>query len=173
MFRRSSGLTFGVVVLLALCVQAPANAQTEPRPIITIKVDSVLAADTHEGVDARLAPIRQRLKALFDYSTYRLVSRQVSKTPCGRMVAFNLPGGRILHVAPHRVDGGMIEMELMLFQGPRPLMTTDLKLMNHGTFFIGGPRYRRGMLIISIGAETPAEPDTHPRSAATVNAPEQ
>jgi hypothetical protein len=172
MLSSSSGLTLGIVVLLALCVQLPANAQTEPRPIITIRVDSVLAADTHEGVDARLASISQRLKALFDYSTYRLVSREVSRTACGRMVAFNLPGGRILHVAPHRVDGDMIEMELMLFQGPRPLMTTDLKLMNHGTFFIGGPRYQQGMLIISIAAETPNQPGKTNGPAANVTVPE-
>ncbi len=151
-----------MVALFALGVQSPALAQTPAPPTgfraITIQVDSVLAADTNEGVDARLATIGPRLKAMFDYTTYRLVSRQVSKTVCGRIVTFNLPGGRILHVAPHKVEDQMIVMELMLFEGPRPTMSTDLKLMNHGMLFIGGRHYEQGMLIISIAAETADQP---------------
>jgi hypothetical protein len=153
-----------MVALFALGVQSPALAQTAAHPTavraITIQVDSVLAADTNEGVDARLASIGPRLKGMFDYTTYRLLNRQVSKTVCGRMVTFNLPGGRILHVAPHRVEDHMIVMELMLFEGPRPTMATDLKLMNHGMLFIGGRHYEQGMLIISIAAQTPDQPPT-------------
>ena len=54
---------------------------------------------------------------------------------------------------PHAIDGDMIAMEMILFQGERPLMTTDLKLRNHGVLIVGGPRYEQGMLIISIGAD--------------------
>ncbi|MGH8013987.1 MAG: hypothetical protein ACREQ4_15975 [Candidatus Binataceae bacterium] len=116
-------------------------------------MDSVLAADTHEGMDQRLNPhMAERFKALFDYSTYRLVRHQEEEAICGRMLSFNLPGGRILHIAPHSVEGNMITMELMLFQGSRPIMTTDLKLMDGGVLIVGGPRYDQGMLITSIVA---------------------
>ncbi|HXN85075.1 MAG TPA: hypothetical protein VN867_03340, partial [Candidatus Binataceae bacterium] len=53
----------------------------------------------------------------------------------------------------HQAEGDMIDMELVLFQGERPLMTTDLKLRNHGILIVGGPRYEQGMLIISIAAD--------------------
>ena len=72
---------------------------------------------------------------------------------CGKMIAFTLPGGKILHVQPRAVDGDMIAMEIVLFDGTRPMMTTDLKLRNHGVLIVGGPRYEEGMLIISIGAD--------------------
>ncbi|MGH7934302.1 MAG: hypothetical protein ACREQN_14235 [Candidatus Binataceae bacterium] len=128
-------------------------AQSRTPHTIKVRVDSVLAADTHQGMDARLAStMGERLKALFDYTTYRLVRHQEQEAACGRMLSFTLPGGRILHVAPRSVDGNMITMELMLFQGPRPIMTTDLKLMDHGVLIVGGPRYQQGMLIATITA---------------------
>jgi len=40
------------------------------------------------------------------------------------------------------------------------MMTTDLKIMNHGIFMVGGPRYERGTLIISIETEAPASAAT-------------
>ena len=52
----------------------------------------------------------------------------------------------------------MIAMEMVLFEGERPLMTTDLKLRNHGTLIVVGRKYEDGMLIISVVAESPTSP---------------
>jgi hypothetical protein len=122
-------------------------------PKIGVRVDSVVASDTHEGIDAQLTPMGPRLQSLFRYTTYHLVSHQEKQTPMGTLLSFDLPGGRTLHVEPHAIEGDMIAMELILFQGERPLMTTDLKLRNHGVLIVGGPKYEEGMLIISIGAD--------------------
>jgi hypothetical protein len=121
--------------------------------MVMVRVDEVIAADTNEGIDQRLMPLSPRLESLFSYTTYRLISRQVGRTEFGQMLAFSLPGGWIVHVEPNSVEGNMIAMELMLFQGARPMMTTDLKLRNHGMLIVGGPRYHQGMLIIPIGAD--------------------
>jgi hypothetical protein len=150
-------LTLLAAAVFALTARGGALAGTAapvPRRI-NVHVDSVVASDTHEGVDSRLSSMGPRLQALFSYTTYRLVSHQDGQTHIGTQVSFALPGGRILHVEPHEVDGDMIAMELVLFQGERPLMTTDLKLRNHGILIVGGPRYEQGMLIISIGADCP------------------
>jgi hypothetical protein len=150
--------TTGWLWVLAFCMlgaQSPAAAQSKAPETVRVRVDSVLAADTNEGMDKRLAStVGSRLTALFGFTTYRLVKRQDEKTPCGRMVSFNLPGGHILQIAPRSVEGGMIAMKLVLFYGGRPVMATDLKLMNHGVLIIGGSRYEQGMLITTIAAET-------------------
>lgn len=126
---------------------------------VMVRVDEILAADTNEGIDQRLIPLRLRLHSLFpSFSTYRLISRQVGHTHCGRMLAFSLPGGWIVHVEPNAIDDDMIAMHLLLFQGARPLMTTQLKLRNHGMLIVGGPHYQQGMLIIPIGADFPEIP---------------
>ncbi|MGZ3618999.1 MAG: hypothetical protein ACXVAA_00705 [Candidatus Binataceae bacterium] len=121
--------------------------------VILLRVDEVLAADTGEGIDMRLLPMGGRLESLFRYTTYRLISRQIGRTECGRTAAFTLPGGWIVHVAPSAVRDDMIAMELMLFNGAHPMMTTDVRMRNHGMLIIGGPHYRQGMLIIPIGAD--------------------
>src|SRR5258708_37374621 len=70
------------------------------------------------------------------------------------LISFSLRGGRLLGVAPQSMGGGMIAMELVLFDGARPVMTTDLKLMNHGILIVGGPRYQQGMLLTIIATDT-------------------
>ena len=141
--------------------QAAAGAHTEQSKalkrhrIILLRVDEVIAADTGEGIDERLLPMGGRLESLFRYTTYRLISHQVGRTECGRTAAFTLPGGWIVHVEPSAVNDNMIAMELMLFQGARPMMTTDVRMRNHGMLIIGGPHYQQGMLIIPIGADAP------------------
>ena len=147
--RRTPGLLLTIVAICALAAPLQALAQTPRVRAILIRVDSVLAANTGKGMDAQLASsaIGSRLKALFEYTTYRLVMHQERQTVCGRMVAFEMPGGRILHIAPRSVLDNMISMEIVLFEGTRPLMTTDLKLPNHAVLVLGGPRYQQGMLI--------------------------
>jgi hypothetical protein len=83
------------------------------------------------------------------------------------MISFSLPGGRILRVAPQSIDGGMIAMELVVFDGARPVMTTDLKLMNHGILIVGGPRYQQGMLLTIIATDTNDAPAEAPHDASS------
>ena len=123
--------------------------------VILLHVDEVIAADTGEGIDERLLPMGGRLESLLPYTTYRLISHQVDRTECGRAAAFTLPGGWIVHIEPSAVRNDMIAMELMLFQGARPMMTTDVRMRNHGMLILGGPHYQQGMLIIPIGADAP------------------
>ena len=145
---------------MALCLGAAgqgwagsdANARAN-APKIGFRVDSVVASDTNEGIDPQLTPMAPRLHSLFSYSTYHLINHQEQQTPMGTLILFNLPGGRILHVQPRGMDGDMIAMELILFQGEQPLMTTDLKMRNHGLLMVGGPRYEQGELILTIGAD--------------------
>jgi hypothetical protein len=126
-----------------------------PHRFVLLHVDEVLAADTGEGIDERLLPMGGRLESLFRYTTYRLISHQVGRAECGRTTAFTLPGGWIVNVEPSAVSDNMIAMELMLFNGAHPMLTTDIRMRNHGMFIIGGPHYRQGMLIIPIGADAP------------------
>lgn len=160
-FRTRSG-----IALLLLLVTVAALAGQSARNQVEVKIDSVLAADTNQGCDKQLAWLKHRLIRLFNYSTYHLVRHEEIHTGFGQTATFALPGGRILHIEPIGMEDGMIRMEVMLFQGEEPMMTTDLKIMNHGIFMVGGPRYDRGTLIISIETEAPSA-----SGPAEVNAP--
>lgn len=153
MTLRPGSLAFLITALTAFAMPGPACAQTGPSQV-NVYIDSVMAADTNAGTDPRLAPLGPKLHSLFGFSTYSLIGHSEGQANFGKMIAFVLPGGKILHVEPHAVDGDMIAMEIVLFDGTRPMMTTDLKLRNNGTLIVGGPRYEQGMMIISIGAST-------------------
>jgi hypothetical protein len=153
MTLRPGSLSLLVVAITVFGTPGFSNAQPAPRQV-TVYIDTVLAADTHEGVDKRLVPMMPKLNGLFSFSTYSLVSHQKGETECGKMIVFAIPGGKILHVQPRAIDGDMIAMEIVLFDGTRPMMTTDLKLKDGGTLIVGGPRYEQGMMFMSIGAST-------------------
>jgi hypothetical protein len=144
-----------IAAMLTLSAQGSAYAQSA-RYSVKVRVESVLATDTHKGMDPKLdsGPIGRSLKSIFDYSTYRVLKWDELATICGRAVAFNLPGGRILHVAPMALEGDMIMMELVLFEGAHSIMRTQLKLMNHGTLILVGPRDLHETYITAITTET-------------------
>ncbi len=157
------------IIAITLGTPGFTYAQAAPKQV-NVYIDSVMAADTNEGTDPRLAPMGAKLRGLFGFSTYSLIGHNEGQTDCGKMIAFTLPGGKILHVQPRAVDGDMIAMEIVLFDGTRPMMTTDLKLKNNGTLIVGGPRYEQGMMIISIGASTGGSQPMQARSTPPAEA---
>jgi hypothetical protein len=173
MTLRPGSFTFLIIAITTFGTLGFCYAQeAAPKPIkqVYVYIDSVMAADTNEGTDPRLAPMGKKLQGLFGFSTYSLIGHDEGQTNCGKMIAFTLPGGKILHVQPRAIDGDMIAMEIVLFDGTRPMMTTDLKLKNNGTLIVGGPRYEQGMMIISIGASTggmPMQAQSTPPAEAT------
>ena len=143
--RRAWGLTAFVAAALMLTNGA---LSASDAPVVHVKA---VVKDGAVTLDAQA-------NGPFEYTTYRLVMHQERLTSCGRMVVFEMPGGRILHIAPSSVLDNMISMEIVLFEGTRPLMTTDLKLMNHAMLVVGGPRYQQGMLITMISTDAPERP---------------
>src|SRR5262249_8418562 len=128
------------------------GAQQSHPQVIILRVYSVLAADTNQGVDPQRGTMGPQSRKMFNYTSYELVSEQNGRTEMGKMIEFTMPGGRILHIEPQSVDRNMIAMEVLLFQGEKPMLTTDLKLPNNGNLIVGGPHYEQGALIITIGA---------------------
>jgi hypothetical protein len=162
-------LVFGVVALALLFSAGRAAAQQKLGHLISLHVETVIATDTHQGMDPKLerSPAAKRLRAIFDYTTYRLLRHQDENTRCGLPVAFNLPGGRILHVSPTTVEGNMIVMEMVLFAGAEPVMRTELEMTNGGSLMLVGPRVPGQTYIVTIGAETdaPVGRDLHDAAA--------
>jgi len=67
---------------------------------------------------------------------------------------FRLPGGKTLHVQPRAIDGDMIRMEVVLFDGDRATMTVDLNLENGSTLALGGQQFGEGTLLLRIRPTT-------------------
>lgn len=136
---------------------------------VVIHMKSVLATDIDEPVDPQLKELQNKLKLLFNFKAYHLESHRDAETQCGKMVEFTLQAGHILHVQPREIDGDMIDMEVVLFDGAKPMLITDFKLHNGGTLLLGGPRYQNGMLIVTVGASATggARPSASPAASAS------
>jgi hypothetical protein len=86
------------------------------------------------------------------------------RTKSGRMIVFQLPGGKTLHVQPRAIEGGMIAMEVVLFDGARPTMTANLKLQSGDTFALTGQQSSEGTLLLRISPTRAASASTSPKS---------
>jgi hypothetical protein len=150
-------LALAAALLLPFVTRGHAFAQAIHSQIVILQIDSVIAADTNQGVDPELGEMGPRLKRMFHYSTYHLVSQQNERAEMGKVMELSMPGGRILHIHPEAFEGDMVVMEVLLFQGEKPMFTTDLKMPRHGNLIVGGPHYEQGELIITISTNMPPE----------------
>jgi len=105
-----------------------------PTRLVDVRVDSAFVADTSFGS--------------FSHTDGRIQS--------GKMIVFNLPGGKTLHVMPRAIAGNMIAMQVVLFDGNQTAMTVEMKLESGDTFALSGEKYGEGTLLIRISPTTAA-----------------
>jgi hypothetical protein len=145
---------FWVLAFCSPAMQGRAVAQCN-TPVLSVHVDSMFARETGADIDQRLGPEAGRLRALFDYSSYRLLRTDEADTPCGQEVAFILPVGRILHVRPLATHGNLVALELALFVGARAVMRTQLKMPKDGLLVLVGSQSPQEAYITSLTVGAP------------------
>jgi hypothetical protein len=135
-------------------IGAGAWAQEVPPAVdeVEVRIDTILASNVGTAFDPALASLRQPFVGLFPYSSYRLLQGERRRVGWRREAEFLLPGGRYLVVVPRGYKDGRVQLSVMLIQGTRPLINTQLALKNEGVFLVAGPHYNGGVLIIAIGA---------------------
>lgn len=113
-----------------------------PTRLVDVRVDSAFVADANSGS----------------------FSHTGGRTQSGKMIVFNLPGGKTLHVMPRAIAGNMIAMQVVLFDGNQTAMTAEMKLESGDTFAVSGEKYGEGTLLIRISPTTAAIDNETPRT---------
>ncbi|MGA9725423.1 MAG: zf-HC2 domain-containing protein [Candidatus Binatus sp.] len=133
-------------------------AQSRPATVVKRSAPAGVARST-SVVDVRVdsAFIADQSSGSFSHTNGRIES--------GKMLVFKLPGGKTLHVQPRAVDGDMIAMEVVLFDGKQPTMTADLKLESGDTFALSGEKYGEGTLLLRISPTTAANVSRTPQAS--------
>lgn len=140
--------------LLAMCVVLAATAaDAQEHTGCEVSVGAVLASNTGQEFDSRLAALQRQFHSL-PYTSYRLIKRESRNVQWGGPAAFDLPGGRYLLVIPKEYKDGRVSLKILLIDGSRQLVDSALALRNRGTVLVGGPKHDGGVLIISIAART-------------------
>ena len=151
--ERKPGAVPGVVSLFAIVVLLASAAAAPAAPPVTIDVGIAVASNDGSRIDPQLANLRAKLKAMFDYTSYRMLDRQKRTLAVGETGDFALPGGRAMHVTPAPAAGNKVRLAVQIMEGPRNLLTTTLGLSRGGMVLVGGPAYQNGVMILIISAD--------------------
>lgn len=138
-----------VVLLLAAFLIAyapPAHAQDKVRVV----VKAIYASNSFDGFEGDLKKVEDDIRFQFNYKGYRLINQQEMTIDFGKQGAMELPDNRVIVLAPKGYVEKKIEMNLLVVEKEKKLLDTVFRLANKGTIYIGGPRYKDGMLLIAV-----------------------
>src|SRR5512144_1918698 len=138
---------FFAVLAFATGAALPAEAP------VSVELGIAVASNEGSRIDPQLANIRAKLKAMFDYTSYRMLDRRKRTLAIGEAGDFGLPGGRSMRVTPVPSAGNKVRLAVSIMEGPRNLLTTTLGLSRGGMVLVGGPSYQNGVLILIISAD--------------------
>jgi hypothetical protein len=135
---------------------------------IKIRVDSILAryatapsAAATRRIETRMDPkltregLADRLRMMFNYNNYTLLRHHEELSPCGEAVAFNLPGGHILHVDPMEVDSGVLMLDVAMFEGARMIMRLPFRTIGGGVLMLVDEHRPNQFYITAITVDSP------------------
>lgn len=143
-------IAFLLLILLTLSAGSETSASGPP---VTVDVGVVLASQEGVTVDPALASIREKLRSMFNYTSYRMLDRQQRSLAVGETGEFVLPGNRSMRVTPSPSRGKKVRLAVEIREGGRNLIATTLGLSRGGMVLVGGPSFRKGVLILIISAE--------------------
>ncbi|BBO67143.1 hypothetical protein DSCA_10730 [Desulfosarcina alkanivorans] len=147
-FRYSCVLVFAVLMLSWVGVPGSLMAKESCR----ISVETILAARQDTVVDPQLARYIGELQSMFNYTSYRLLGSERLTLQSGQSGMVSLPGNRRLKITPHKISGKRADIGLQMMKRKRTVFQTQIQLLNRGSLFVGGPKYKNGNLIFKISS---------------------
>jgi hypothetical protein len=122
---------------------------------VDVQITTVRALE-HGPSDAQLVALRPRLRRLVGYRSFQVIGQERRRCAWQDREAFDIPGGRLLHVEPKGMRDQAVVMRVALLDGQRTLIDTDVRLQNRGVMLFGvdtDSRVPDGALIIMLKAE--------------------
>ena len=138
-----------ILLLLLLTAALPAEA----ADTVTVDVGAVYASNEGASIDPALGTIREKLRSMFNYTSYRMLDRKRRSLSTGETGEFELPGRRTMRATLLPAQGDKVRLSIRISDGPRNLLTTTLGLRRGGMVLVGGPSHQAGVLILLISAE--------------------
>jgi hypothetical protein len=128
-----------------------AGAAEKNPESVHVTIRTILAGNKGEEFDPKLKGMEQQLKTL-KYSSYRSLKDDDQDVPWRDTGSFEIPGGRLLTVAPQEFQKNRIVLKVRLTEGEKPVLDTTVRIPNKGHFILGGPPHEGGTLVLSISA---------------------
>ena len=123
-----------------------------PRVATLVKVINAATGTAH--MDPRLGELGPELKSIFKYNSYRLLNERRMNLEFGKKGKMRLPEGRVLEIIPREIKGGRIRFNIKIGKGGKRGFATEIRLKNGSSITIGGPRIKKGYLLLNISGST-------------------
>ncbi|MDY6951717.1 MAG: hypothetical protein SWE60_09400 [Thermodesulfobacteriota bacterium] len=138
-----------LLLLVVVALWPGALGATGP---IAIDVKTVLASQESEYLDPRLSSLTKELQSVFRYSSYRLLGEHDVRLTMNETGTVSLPGNRVLKMTALQVMEDRIELKLVILKKKKQIFQTLIKLLNHRSLTVGGPKHQDGVLLFNISA---------------------
>jgi len=152
LFQLVSSMGFkslSILVLIAVVAGGLAGA-VWAKDDIAVDVKTVLASQESEYSDPKLSSLIRELQSIFRYSSYRLLSEDHVGLSMKETGTVSLPGNRVLEITPLQIEGDRMELKLVILKKKKEMFQTIIKLLNHRSLTVGGPKYKDGFLLFNI-----------------------
>src|SRR5262245_38957328 len=103
-----------ICVLSTCAVMWAAVAKAEDASGCQVSIGAVFASNSGREFDHRLDPMQKQFRALFPYTSYRLLKEESRNVRWGGPANFDLPGGRYLVVVPKEYKDGRVSLKILL-----------------------------------------------------------
>jgi len=155
MAGRNPGMRAGAAILFLarLLLAGGAGERCLAADAVTVDIGSVYASNQGSSVDPALGNIREKLRSMFNYSSYKMLDRKRRALTVGETEDFELPGRRSMSVTPLPAKANKVRLSVQVREGGRNLLTTTLGLSRGGMVLVGGPAHEAGVLILIISAD--------------------
>ncbi|MBN1945209.1 MAG: hypothetical protein JW797_06000 [Bradymonadales bacterium] len=132
----------GAAVLLITMVE-PRTAQAQSA---NLSVQVILASNSGQGMDGSLGSVASQLRARFGrYDSFSLLASHRVHLDQGSSESLGLPNGETLRISLLSMSGSSYRLQVSLPGGG-----TTVTAPPGGIFFVAGPRYQSGTIIVAI-----------------------
>ncbi len=147
-----------ILVIVSILLMVLPAGSVQSRPItMKVTVKTVLASHDKTYVDKRIPKLVKKLKSIFGYSSYRLLSYKELKMRLKKQDVVLLPGKRVLKIVPTKIikekTGYRLELHLAIYKEDKQIFKTVIKLKNKSSVTVGGPKHKGGVLLFNIYSE--------------------
>lgn len=139
----------GVVTLPGSVQQA---RQAPRAQKVTVGIMVVYATEAHSNVDNRLDSVIRHLSHM-RYTGYELLGAHEAELTPGGSQTFAIQGNREMTITLLSRDERQVRLRVQVMAGRgNKLVDTTLSANRNGTFFVAGPKYRDGILVLPLTA---------------------
>lgn len=113
-------------------------------------VKVIHASTASDHIDPQLKDISDELKSVFKYTSYRMLSGEKMNLGFNEKGSVSLPGKHTLVVSPTDMQKKRIRYQINIYKNKKSIFNTQVLLRNNHSITIGGPQYKKGVLILNI-----------------------